>query len=71
MAENTPEEGAFSRSDSGLESTTAPTRKRTTTTTREGEYGVLSWWDYGHWITTIGERIPNANPFQQRNTNGS
>ena len=30
-----------------------------------GEYGVLSWWDYGHWITTQGERIPNANPFQQ------
>ena len=21
--------------------------------------------DYGHWITTLGERIPTANPFQQ------
>ncbi|GAB6877933.1 oligosaccharyl transferase, archaeosortase A system-associated [Halorubrum gandharaense] len=31
----------------------------------EGAYGVQSWWDYGHWITTRGERIPNANPFQQ------
>jgi dolichyl-diphosphooligosaccharide--protein glycosyltransferase len=31
----------------------------------EGAYGVQSWWDYGHWITTQGERIPNANPFQQ------
>ncbi|KKF40019.1 oligosaccharyl transferase STT3 subunit [Halorubrum saccharovorum] len=31
----------------------------------EGAYGVLSWWDYGHWITTRAERIPNANPFQQ------
>ena len=31
----------------------------------EGAYGVQSWWDYGHWITTNGERIPNANPFQQ------
>jgi dolichyl-diphosphooligosaccharide--protein glycosyltransferase len=31
----------------------------------EGTYGVQSWWDYGHWITTQGERIPNANPFQQ------
>jgi dolichyl-diphosphooligosaccharide--protein glycosyltransferase len=30
-----------------------------------GSYGVLSWWDYGHWITVLGERIPNANPFQQ------
>jgi dolichyl-diphosphooligosaccharide--protein glycosyltransferase len=27
-------------------------------------YGVMSWWDYGHWITYIGHRIPNANPFQ-------
>ena len=27
-------------------------------------YGVMSWWDYGHYITTIGERIPNSNPFQ-------
>ncbi len=28
-------------------------------------YGVMSWWDYGHWIEVIGRRIPNANPFQQ------
>jgi len=28
-------------------------------------YGVMSWWDYGHWITYTAERIPNANPFQQ------
>jgi dolichyl-diphosphooligosaccharide--protein glycosyltransferase len=28
-------------------------------------YGVMSWWDYGHLITTIGKRFPNANPFQQ------
>lgn len=27
-------------------------------------YGVMSWWDYGHWIETIGHRMPNANPFQ-------
>ncbi|MFB6077363.1 MAG: oligosaccharyl transferase, archaeosortase A system-associated [Halarchaeum sp.] len=31
----------------------------------DGSYGVMSWWDYGHWITTIGHRIPDANPFQQ------
>ncbi|WP_276997298.1 oligosaccharyl transferase, archaeosortase A system-associated, partial [Haloquadratum walsbyi] len=31
----------------------------------EGAYGVQSWWDYGHWITTQSNRIPNANPFQQ------
>jgi dolichyl-diphosphooligosaccharide--protein glycosyltransferase len=31
----------------------------------EGTYGVMSWWDYGHWITAVAHRIPNANPFQQ------
>ena len=30
-----------------------------------GSYGVQSWWDYGHYITVLGHRIPNANPFQQ------
>ena len=28
-------------------------------------YSIMSWWDYGHWITTIAHRIPIANPFQQ------
>ena len=27
-------------------------------------YGVMSWWDYGHLITYLANRIPNANPFQ-------
>jgi dolichyl-diphosphooligosaccharide--protein glycosyltransferase len=30
----------------------------------ESAYGVMSWWDYGHMITFISHRIPNANPFQ-------
>lgn len=30
----------------------------------ETAYGVMSWWDYGHMITYIAKRIPNANPFQ-------
>jgi len=30
----------------------------------ESAYGVMNWWDYGHWITHIAHRIPNANPFQ-------
>lgn len=30
----------------------------------EASYGVMSWWDYGHWITFVAQRIPNANPFQ-------
>ncbi|THE65425.1 oligosaccharyl transferase, archaeosortase A system-associated [Salinadaptatus halalkaliphilus] len=29
-----------------------------------GSYGVISWWDYGHLITTQAERIPHSNPFQ-------
>jgi oligosaccharyl transferase (archaeosortase A-associated) len=28
-------------------------------------YGVMSWWDYGHWITFFAKRIPHANPFQE------
>jgi dolichyl-diphosphooligosaccharide--protein glycosyltransferase len=31
----------------------------------KGAYGVMSWWDYGHWITVQGRRIPFANPFQE------
>ena len=32
----------------------------------DSAYGVMSWWDYGHWITRIARRIPNSNPFGQR-----
>jgi oligosaccharyl transferase (archaeosortase A-associated) len=28
----------------------------------ETAYGVMSWWDYGHWITRIARRLPNATP---------
>ena len=31
----------------------------------ESAYGVLAWWDYGHWITRVARRIPVANPFIQ------
>jgi len=27
-------------------------------------YGVMAWWDFGHWITRLSHRIPVANPFQ-------
>jgi dolichyl-diphosphooligosaccharide--protein glycosyltransferase len=30
----------------------------------DSAYGVMSWWDYGHWITRMAYRLPNANPFQ-------
>jgi dolichyl-diphosphooligosaccharide--protein glycosyltransferase len=28
----------------------------------ESVYGVMSWWDYGYYITYIAHRIPNASP---------
>ncbi|NPV61366.1 MAG: oligosaccharyl transferase, archaeosortase A system-associated [Methanotrichaceae archaeon] len=34
-------------------------------------YGIMSWWDFGHLIETIGHRMPNANPFQQGIGNAS
>lgn len=37
---------------------------RETFTYPQQAYGVMSWWDYGHMITYIAKRIPNANPFQ-------
>lgn len=27
-------------------------------------YGILTWWDFGHWITAYGRRIPIANGMQ-------
>jgi dolichyl-diphosphooligosaccharide--protein glycosyltransferase len=30
----------------------------------EESYGILSWWDYGHWITFLSKRIPITSPFQ-------
>ena len=27
-------------------------------------YGVLSWWDYGYWISRIAHRMPTVNPSQ-------
>ena len=29
-----------------------------------GAYGIMAWWDIGHQLTYIAERIPNTNPFQ-------
>lgn len=29
------------------------------------DYGVLSWWDYGDFITRIGHRVPCSNPMSQ------
>jgi len=64
MEENTPAIGAYGDgSPSDLEH--YGTYERTDDFQyEEGEYGTVAWWDYGHWITVLGHRIPNANPFQ-------
>jgi len=36
-----------------------------TESVEEPLYGVLSWWDYGHWIIRIGHRVPLASPAHQ------
>jgi len=66
LAENTPRPGDYGGAD---DASRLPYYGTYDTTDDHayprGAYGVLSWWDYGHWITVQGERIPNANPFQQ------
>lgn len=54
MNENTPNDGVgmYEPADSSYDY-------------NDETYGVMSWWDYGHWITVTGERTPVANPFQQ------
>lgn len=63
MGENTPDPGVDYYAIYDKDTFTYP----------EESYGVMSWWDYGHWITFISKRIPNNNPFQHGVTgpNGS
>ncbi len=66
MQNNTPEEGNFGGAGNADQMDYYGTYERTSDFQYpEGSYGVMSWWDYGHWITVEGKRIPNANPFQQ------
>jgi dolichyl-diphosphooligosaccharide--protein glycosyltransferase len=60
MRENTPEPGLdyYAIYKPGVQGERYPYYPNST-------YGVMSWWDYGHWITAVSRRIPNANPFQQ------
>ena len=30
----------------------------------ESAYGIMSWWDYGYWITRTAHRLPITNPSQ-------
>ena len=66
MSENTPEVGNYGDATNADEVPYYGTFGRTDDYDYpDGAYGVLSWWDYGHWITALGERPPHANPFQQ------
>lgn len=69
VKENTPNEGTYG---AGSQSRTERNLDYFGTYERQGDfqyekgvYGIMAWWDYGHWITTRAERIPYANPFQQ------
>ena len=74
MSQNTPAEGNLGGAGNGDELDYYGTYARPDGGDydyAEGSYGVLSWWDYGHWITTRGERVPHANPFQQGATSAA
>jgi len=64
MEDNTPHEGEYGGADNAMEYY-GTFEKSEDYDYPDGAYGVISWWDYGHWITVMGERIPTANPFQQ------
>ena len=66
MQSHTPREGEFDGASNAGEMDYYGTYAQTDNYDYpDGAYGVLSWWDYGHWITVEGHRVPNANPFQQ------
>lgn len=65
LSNNTPKEGRYDRPNNESMSYYGTYEPTEDYDYPSGAYGVLSWWDYGHWITVMGERIPTANPFQQ------
>jgi dolichyl-diphosphooligosaccharide--protein glycosyltransferase len=64
MQNNTPAEGTYGGADDEM-ATYGTFDETEDFDYPAGAYGVMSWWDYGHWITTQANRIPVANPFQQ------
>ncbi|MFC7073891.1 oligosaccharyl transferase, archaeosortase A system-associated [Halovenus rubra] len=65
MNENTPAPGQYGQSGGDAMDPFGSYTETDDFDYPDGAYGVLSWWDYGHWITQRGERIPTANPFQE------
>ncbi|WP_262176955.1 oligosaccharyl transferase, archaeosortase A system-associated [Haloarcula laminariae] len=68
LDQHSPEEGAYGTGGNGNLEYYGTYPDQEDFDYSEGAYGVMSWWDYGHIITVQGERIPNANPFQQGST---
>ena len=68
LSEETPEVGAYGSGDDPRLDYYGTYENTDDFEYVDGEYGVLAWWDYGHYITTRGERVPVANPFQQHAT---
>jgi oligosaccharyl transferase (archaeosortase A-associated) len=71
MNENTPEQGQYGQPDNDPLELFGDFEETDDFEYPEGTYGVMSWWDYGHWITQRAERIPNANPFQEGSTDAA
>ncbi|WP_423744949.1 oligosaccharyl transferase, archaeosortase A system-associated (plasmid) [Haladaptatus sp. SPP-AMP-3] len=65
MQKNTPQEGNLGGAGNSMNYYGTYSQDDGDFDYPDGSYGVMSWWDYGHWITVNGERIPNANPFQE------
>ena len=68
LSEETPEVGSYGSGDDPRLDLYGTYENTEDFEYGDGEYGVLAWWDYGHYITTRGERIPVANPHQQHAT---
>ena len=62
MRENTPDGDKYD--DYYLQLYPTPQSNREPFSYPFKTYGVISWWDYGHWIESIAHRMPIANPFQ-------
>jgi dolichyl-diphosphooligosaccharide--protein glycosyltransferase len=71
LSENTPAEGQLENPDGEALELYDEYARTDDYDYDEGAYGVMSWWDYGHWITAQGDSIPNANPFQQGSTDAA
>jgi oligosaccharyl transferase (archaeosortase A-associated) len=65
MDENTPKPGQYANPDGDPMDYEGTFKRTDDYEYPNGAYGVISWWDYGHWITSEANRIPTANPFQQ------